>query len=52
MTTPNHGRKLYPIIALLLLLLLAAGGYIILLEIRQKPNVATELEESGKKSKQ
>jgi len=49
MTTPNHGRKLYPIIALLLLLLLAAGGYIILLEIRQKPNVAAELEESGKK---
>lgn len=50
MTTPNHGRKLYPIIALLLVLLLAAGGYIILLEIRQKPNVAAELEESGKKS--
>lgn len=36
MLASNHGRKLYPIIALLLVLLIAAGGYIALLEMQRK----------------
>jgi N-acetylmuramoyl-L-alanine amidase len=46
MITPNHGRKLYPIIALLLVLLIAAGGYIMLLEMKQKPSLSDEPRES------
>ena len=40
--TSNHGRKLYPIIALLLVLLIAAGGYILLLEMQQKTSLSTK----------
>lgn len=35
MIDTNHGRKLYPLIALLLLLLLATGGYIVLLHTQK-----------------
>ena len=36
MQASNHGRKLYPVIALLLVLLIAAGAYIALLEMQRK----------------
>lgn len=48
--TPNHGRKLYPIIVLLLVLLIAAGSYIVLLEIQQKSSVTDDLEGNDKQT--
>ena len=45
--TSNHGRKLYPIIALLLVLLMAAGGYILLLEMKQKPSLVDKAKDKA-----